>query len=97
MITLKNINTFFYVALLTSFLIFLLPVEYKMAVYSLNYLGWLMIALILLSCVVFFGLLIVDISKKNFKRLLNRTLFFTLIIAVSVAYWFYMAYSLGNL
>ncbi|EDP96260.1 hypothetical protein U8527_09120 [Kordia algicida OT-1] len=91
--TLEKINTFFYVGLLTSFLIFLLPGEYKIAIYTPNYLGWFMLFLTGLSILIYFWLLIVDYKKKNFKHLIRRTLFLVAIIGISVAYWFYKVYS----
>ncbi|AXG72266.1 hypothetical protein KORDIASMS9_04535 [Kordia sp. SMS9] len=94
--TLERINNLFYIGLLVSFLIFLLPSEYKMAVYTPNLLGWSMLVLSLISFSIYFWLLIIDFKKKNYKRLQKRTLFLVIIIGVSVAYWFYQAYSLGN-
>ncbi|EDP96257.1 hypothetical protein U8527_09105 [Kordia algicida OT-1] len=91
---LEKINIFFYIGLLISFIIFLLPGEYKIAVYTPNYLGWFMLSLAGLSLLTYFWLLMVDFKKKNFKRLLRRTLFLITIIGISVAYWFYKASTL---
>jgi len=94
---LKKINIFFYLGLFTSFILFLLPSEYKTAVYTPNYLGWFMLLLTALSFLTYFWLLIIDYKKKNIKRLVRRTLFLVTILIASVAYWFYKSYTLGNL
>ena len=95
--TLERINNIFYLGLFTSFILFLLPNDYKMAVYTPNLLGWLMFILLCISILIYFWLLIVDYKKKNYKRLQKRTLFLLTIFGIAVAYWFYQAYSLGNL
>jgi hypothetical protein len=94
---LKKINTFFYLGLFTSVIIFLLPSDYKTAVYTPDYLGWFMLLLAALSFLTYLWLLIIDYKKKNFKQLIRRTLFLVAILIASITYWFYKAYTLGNL
>lgn len=98
---LKNINTLFYLGLLMSFILFLLPSEYKIIVFAKSIytviLGWSLVFLVILSLLIYFWLLFVDYRKKSFNRLIRRTSFLAAILIASVAYWFYKAYTLGNL
>ncbi len=94
----KKINIIFYFALTLSFLIFLLPYQYKAAVYTPNILGWIwLVGLLPLTIVTFIGAGINNYKKKNWKELKMRSLVFLITIIVSVGYWFYVAYQHGNL
>jgi hypothetical protein len=78
-------NIIFYIILLLSLVIFLLPPEYKVAGYSLNFLGWIWLLFLIPSTLFFFSWLsIVDLKKKNIKQFIIRLVFFTITLIITV-------------
>ena len=82
-------NTVFYIALFLAAFIYLLPSDLKMSIYGPSYLGWFLVLINIPSVfTLFIYLLIIDLKKKNTKKLLIRTLLFFLSIVVCIFYWF---------
>lgn len=93
-----NLNRLFYISLILSFIIFLLPIEYKMGVYTPNILGWVWLTILTpITLILFQFLLITDIKNKRKKQLFNRCVSFFAIIILSIFYWFYQAIKKGNI
>jgi len=87
----KRIELIFYCALTLSFLIFLLPPQYKAAVYSPNALGWTwFLGLLPLTAVSFVVAGIINIKHRNWKGLKIRSAIFICVILLSIGYWYYM-------
>lgn len=79
-------NIIFYVILLLSLLIFLLPSEYKVAGYSLNLLGWIwFLFLVPTTLIIFSWLSIIDLKKKDAKQFIIRLTVFTVVLIITVA------------
>jgi|SRR5690606_36074876 hypothetical protein len=94
----RKVNLIFYLGLATSVLLFLLPPEYKMGVYSPNYLGWFWLLVCLpVTLITFIWSGISDIMTKSWRALTIRIVIFIAVFFISVTYWFYMAYEAGNL
>lgn len=86
----KKLNYTFYICSILSFMVLLLPVKYKIAVYSPSILGWIwLLILIPIALITYIWLMVLDIKSKKLKKILKRTLFFFLIILLSLIYWFY--------
>jgi len=82
----KKANIIFYIILLFSLLIFLLPSEYKVAGYSLNLLGWIwFLFLVPTTLVIFSWLSIIDLKKKNTRQFIIRLTIFTVALIITVA------------
>jgi len=93
----KKITIIFFISTILAFASMFLPPKYTMAVYGLNFLGWMSIILILVAIITFSWLLLLDIKHKRKKELLRRTLFFLSLIVISIVYWFYQAKKMGNI
>jgi hypothetical protein len=78
----KKLAKLFYPILILSVIIFVIPGKYKIAVYGLNYLGWVTVFLVFLSFIVFIILLFLDIKNKNNKTLVRRLWIFILAIVL---------------
>ena len=66
--TYQTIKKTFYICLIFSFVILLIPGEYKIAVYTPNILGWFwLVILIPLTLITFVWLLISDLKKSENK------------------------------
>ncbi len=85
----KKLRSAYYVFLIVSIIIYIIPGKFKMAVYGLNYLGWLTIVVAILTILMFLWLLILDIKNKNFKALFKRIIVFILALLVCVIYSYY--------
>jgi len=85
-------NFTFYIALISSIVLFIIPSEYVMGVYSPNILGWIWFVVTLpLTFISFIWAGISNYKNKNWKELAVRSLIFIIVIFFSVAYWFYVA------
>lgn len=94
----KNLDNIFYSSFLLALIIYFLPPEYTFGVYTPNVFGWFWIlGLIPISIITFVLLLIVDLKKRNSKRLIIRSFIFLSIIGLCIVYWFYQAKMLGNI
>jgi hypothetical protein len=78
-------------------MILFVPVKYKCAVYGPNFLGWLQIVSIFIFFILFFLLTIIDFKGKDKKELFVRIGTFIFAIIMSLLYWIYQVYKLGNL
>ena len=88
-----KLNTAFYAALTVSFVLFLLPSEYKMGVYTPNYLGWFFVfGCLPITFLISLWLNVINIQTKDWKTLIIRNAVFLLVIIISTAYWFYGFY-----
>lgn len=88
----NRFNLVFYVLFIYAFILFILPTNLTFGTYTFNFLGWSMIAAIILSFLIFLLLLIMDLNRnKPKKKLINRTAFLITILLVSSVYWFYIA------
>jgi cell shape-determining protein MreC len=93
----KKINIIFYVALTLSFLIFLLPYQYKAAVYTPNVLGWIWFIILLpLTIVSFIVAGIINIKNRSWPELKLRSIIFVCAILLAIGYWYFWAYQYGN-
>lgn len=94
----KKLDFLFYLVLIISLVLLLLPSEYKMAVYTPNYLGWFWLVICLpTTLLLFIWLLIKDVRSKNWRVLTNRTSIFILTLFLSIWYWLYMTKKLEDL
>lgn len=94
----KKISLIFYLALIISFVVLLIPPNYKMGVYTPNLLGWIwLLGLIPLTIITFFWLLILDIKKGKTMNLIYRTIIYILTIFIACLYWYYQAKKMGNI
>ena len=90
-------NKSFYISLILSFAIFMLPPNFKVGVYSLNILGWIWIALIIpLTLVTFVWAGIISIKNKSWQELKLRSIIFICAILITIGYWYFWAYQYGN-
>jgi len=89
-----RLNTIFYVALAVSFILWLLPPEYNMAVYTPSYLGYFLLVVCLpVTLVTFVWVGILDLKSGIRGRLAIRTIVFLLILLISAVYRCYMAHA----
>lgn len=87
--TYQTVKNIFYICLIFSFVILLVPGEYKIAVYTPNILGWFWLTVLIpLTFITFILLLISDFKKNRKKTLLIRSLIFITVLVASVGYWF---------
>ena len=94
----KRINLVFYLGLVLSFAILILPYQYKAAVYTPNILGWFWLLVLLPGTLVtLIWASIINIRSRNWRQFKTRMLIFVSVILISVAYWFYKANEMGNL
>src|SRR6478752_3001629 len=93
----KKIDSIFYIALIISFIVLLLPAQYKAAIYSLNYLGWFWLLICLpTTAVTFIWSGIQDLKSENWRRLSIRGVVFVSVLVISIGFWFYRAHELGT-
>ena len=86
----KKLNLLFYLSLPLSFIIFLIPSEFKIAVYSPNYLGWFLLIILLPTTLIsFIWLTVLDFKKNNKQNSVKRFLLLFIIIVLSIIYWKY--------
>jgi phosphoglycerol transferase MdoB-like AlkP superfamily enzyme len=76
----KRIVNVFYIILSTSVILYLIPGRYKIAVYGMNYLGWITVASVILTFVLFIILSYLDIKNQKFKSLFKRLAILAFII-----------------
>ena len=83
---LKNINKLFYYLLIISFTIYILPPRWKLALYTPNLLGYILIVCIVLLILLLLILLLLNIKKngflKGFKESSLNIFSFTFIIVI---------------
>jgi hypothetical protein len=88
----KRLNIIFYVLLASSFIVFLLPPQFKVAGYSLNPLGWVWVLVLVPGMfITFVWSSSLDLRDKNKKALTVRVLIFVTVLLVSVGYWYFQA------
>jgi len=87
-ISTKNINKLFYIALILAVIIFMLPIEYRMGVYTPNIIGYLLVLVILpLILISYLYSIYLDIIRKNgIKHFVIRTIL--LAISIALVFWF---------
>ena len=94
----KRIDYIFYISFSLSFILFVLPIKYTWVGFGPTIIGWIWIALLIpISLISFLWKTVFDIKNKRLKEMTKRTLFFAIIIYISISYWFYLAKSLGNI
>ena len=93
----KKLDILFYFALALSLLIFLLPYQYKAAVYTPNVLGWIWLVLLLPLTVVSFVLASINnIKNKNWRDIKLRSTVFIFVLLLSIVYWYLVATQQGS-
>lgn len=72
-----RVNTLFYIILMISFIVYLMPGHDKMAVYTPNVLGffWLLVCL-LIPAITYLWSSILDLKQKNWRSLIIRSVIF---------------------
>ncbi|WP_418500702.1 hypothetical protein [Flagellimonas sp.] len=85
----QKINRFYYIILIITFLIYVLPPSYKFGVYSLNYLGYFLLVVICVLLVALITLLALQIKKYGFFKGTKETSLnvFCFLIAI-ICCWF---------
>lgn len=88
----SNISRIYHISQIISLIILVLPSDFKMAVYTPNYLGyfWLLLYPFILGCFVYLS--IIDFKKGNKKSLLRRLFIFIGYIALTVGLWYLLSY-----
>ncbi len=82
----KTVNRISYFGLFLTFLIFILPPEFKVQGYSLNIVGWIwIVAIIPLTVISFLYMIYVEAREKKWRNIAVRSTLLILIIVVSVA------------
>lgn len=85
----KRLAKLFYPILLLTVIIKIIPGKYKIAVYGLNYLGWITVFFVFLTFIIFLFLLFFEIKNKKFIK--QRLLIFILAIILCKIASFYDA------
>ncbi|CAM1366610.1 conserved membrane hypothetical protein [Tenacibaculum litopenaei] len=94
----KKLNLSFYILLIYSFVIYLLPHNMTMGLYTPNLLGWSLVVTFFLAILLYIVLLFLDLKEKNKrKELLKRSLILILFLVACTFYWCYKAIKSGNL
>ena len=83
-ISIKKLETYFTIFLITSAVLYSLPSSLLMAVYTPSYLGWTALFLILVTLVLFIWLSILNAKNKNYKKTITRFVFLIVIYGVSI-------------
>lgn len=78
--TYKKKNILFYVFLIVNNIILLIPNKYKVAIYSISFLGFLYLITLFLVIILFFRLFYLDYKSETKKKLLIRNI--AVIIAI---------------
>ena len=90
-LTNKKIDYVFYISFTLSFILFVLPIKYTWVGFGPTIIGWIWLAfLIPISLISFLWKTISDIKNKRLKEVTIRTLFFALLICISIIVWFYL-------
>lgn len=55
-----------------------------MAIYGLNYLGWITVFFVFISILIFLWLLVFDLKNKNYKLLINRVIVLVLVLTICI-------------
>ena len=93
----KKINLVFNLSIIFSLVILILPVKYRMAVYTPNILGyfWLLSFPIIIGC--FIWLTFLNLKNKNKANLIRKGFIFIGFIVLSIIIWLYQAKKNGNI
>jgi hypothetical protein len=93
----KLINSLFYICIVGIALIFFLPQDYFVAVYSPSILGWLWLLFFLpFTFITFIAGGILNYRNKEWKQLKRRSIVFGTVVLSYAIYWFYVVFLSGN-
>lgn len=84
--------SFFYILLIVSILLLLLPVEMQMAVYTPSIIGYIGLLLYPIILIYFILLSYTDFKDGNKKTLRKRGIVFIGYIALTIGLWYFLAY-----
>lgn len=93
-----RINSIFYVSTILAYMLLLVPIEYKILVYSPSLLGyfWLFVT-IPVSVISLIYLLYMDIRAKKYNSLVKRIIFYIALLVLFVLTSLYLRYNYHNL
>tara|TARA_R110000868_G_scaffold111595_1_gene301209 strand:+ start:4051 stop:4353 length:303 start_codon:yes stop_codon:yes gene_type:complete len=95
--TYKFLNIIFYIFLSINAIVFFLPPEYKMGVYTPNLMAMMVLFVILpLTLLLFIILFVFDIKKHLKENLIKRNIIFFIVFLLCLIYGIYQAYMNGN-
>ncbi len=85
----KKLSFIFYAGLIVFLVLLLLPVKYKLGVYTPNLLGWLLLFVVVpIVLITYFWLCSIEWRTNNLKKLFIRTIVFVFTILISCLYWY---------
>ncbi len=85
----SKLNVSFYISLSLAFLILFLPKEYKVGMYGVTLIAYFQLLLILFLFLNFIVLFVIDMKHREFKDVIIRFIITSLIVIISVQYWFW--------
>lgn len=90
----SKVNLIFYVNTILAYILLLVPIKYKIEIYSPSVLGyfWLLVT-IPVSLISLVYLSYIDIRKKQYKSLVQRSIFSVFILVLFVITWIYLSNS----
>jgi hypothetical protein len=86
----KKTETYFIILLIVSGVLFSLPSDLLMAVYTPNYLGWVVWLLITITLVLFVWLSIVSAKNQNYKKMFIRFIILIIVYSLSIGFKYIM-------
>jgi hypothetical protein len=89
----KILNNLFYICIIGTLLIFLLPQEYFIAVYSPSILGWLWVLFFLpFTFITYFVGGIYNYRDREWKPIKMRSIVLGIVLILYAFYWVYKVY-----
>lgn len=93
----KLINNLFYICIIGVVLIFLLPQDYFVAVYSPSILGWIWLLFFLpFTFITFIVGGILNYRQKEWTPIKRRSIVFGTVVLSYAIYWLYVVNQAGN-